>query len=161
VVGGGVIGGGIMGMPADAAPVPADDRGEGSGHRRRLYIGSYGHDIALATVDPSTGLPAAPGTAATTPDPSYLALSADGRRLYAANELEAGTISAFAVGAGGALTALGARETHGKHPCYVHVHPGGRYVLSANYTSGSVTVHPVRPARSVGEANGVARPPGC
>ena len=59
------------------------------------------------------------------------------------NELTAGTVSSFTVAADGALSLLGTRSVHGADPCCVHVHPDGQWVLTANYTSGSVTVLPV------------------
>lgn len=158
-IAGGVVAGGLAGAPVSAATAGGSDRvgSDGIADRRRLYVGSYGNGIALATADPATGLPTLVGTVADTPDPSYVALSPDGRTLYAANELEAGTISAFAVRAGGALRFLGSRSTRGAHPCHVHVHPNGKYVLSANYTSGSVTVHPIGAGGALREASDVAQ----
>lgn len=147
-VAGGVVAGGLAEVSASAA-VPDG--------RRRVYIGSYGNGIALVTVNPATGLPMLAGKAADTPDPSYVALSPDGRTLYAANELEAGTISAFAVGHGGALRFLGSRSTRGAHPCHLQVHPNGGFVLSANYTSGNVTVHPIGAGGALEEASDVAQ----
>ncbi|MQA25287.1 MAG: beta-propeller fold lactonase family protein [Micromonosporaceae bacterium] len=126
-----------------------------------LFIGSYGHGIALARPDPASGLPMRTEPAADTPDPSYLALSPDGRFLYAANALDAGAVSAFAVEGDGVLRPLGSRSTHGSNPCHVHVRPDGRHVLSANYKSGSVAVHPVAPDGSLGEASDVVRHTGA
>ncbi|MGH3712027.1 MAG: lactonase family protein [Micromonosporaceae bacterium] len=128
-----------------------------AGHRQGLYVGSYGHGIALAVADPATGLATRVGTAADTPDPSYLAISHDRRVLYAVNELDAGTVSAFAVAPDGVLRPLGSRPTYGASPCHVHVHPSGRYVLSANYGSGSVTVHPVDADGALEEPSDVVR----
>src|ERR671930_546982 len=68
----------------------------------RIYIGSYtsqpggGEGIAFGPLD---GI----ATAATTADPSFLVRSADGRFLYATNELEEGRASAFAIKADGGL----------------------------------------------------------
>ncbi|WP_037890234.1 lactonase family protein, partial [Streptomyces sp. Tu 6176] len=35
--------------------------------------------------------------------------------------------------------------------CHLSVHPGGRWLLSANYTSGSVAVHPIDGSGALGE----------
>jgi 6-phosphogluconolactonase len=151
-----MVGAGFTGLPAPAADAAVVMGTHAGTYPHRLYFGSYGHGIGLATLDPATGLPTK--TAATdTPQPSYLALSVDLRTLYAVNELAAGTISAFAVGPNGDLAPLGSRSTHGADPCHVLVHPNGRYVLTANYTSGSVAVHPVLPGGALGEATDVVR----
>ena len=94
--------------------------------------------------------------AAPAPDPSYLALSPDRRTLYAVHELDQGTVGAYAV-RGDALDHLGDQPTGGAHPCHVLVHPTGRFVLSANYGTGSVAVHPVRADGSLGPATDVVQ----
>ena len=38
---------------------------------------------------------------------------------------------------------LGSRSTGGAAPCHLSVHPSGRWLLSANYGTGSVAVHPI------------------
>ena len=50
---------------------------------------------------------------------------------------------------------LGSRSTGGAAPCHLSVHPGGRWLLSANYGSGSVAVHP---DRRLGRARRAHRP---
>jgi 6-phosphogluconolactonase len=117
------------------------------------YLGGYtssdggGDGIALA--DLSAGVAR---TVCEVPDPSFLALSDDGRFLYACHELEAGEVGAYAVADDGGLTPLGRRSTGGAHPCHLAVHPRGEFLLSANYTSGSVAVHPIGPDGALGEA---------
>lgn len=151
---GGAIGVGIIGTPAHASDQADRRRRAGV---TRLYLGSYGHGIGLRAVDPATGLPASTGAKADTPQPSYLALTADRRTLYAVNEQTAGTVSAFSVRTDGTLRLLGSRSTHGADPCYVHVHPDGRHVLVANYSSGSLSVHPVLSGGALGDASDIVR----
>jgi 6-phosphogluconolactonase len=117
------------------------------------YVGSYtsqeggGEGIALADLDGRTLR-----TVAEVPDPSFLALSGDRRFLYATHELSEGEVGAYAVQDDGTLRPLGRRSTHGEHPCHVEVHPRGDYLLSANYSSGSVAVHPIAADGSLGDA---------
>ncbi len=118
------------------------------------YVGGYtsqdggGDGIALADFDAGTAR-----TVAEITDPSYLALSDDERFLYACHEkLDDGEVGAYAVRDDGTLTPLGRRSTHGDHPCHVAIHPRGGYLLSSNYTSGSVAVHPIADDGSLGEA---------
>lgn len=115
-----------------------------------VFVGCYtgatggeGEGITLLRRDPSTGDLTRDGVAARTPSPSFLARHPTLPVLYAANELDDGTVTAFAVDAGGALTEIGAEPTGGAHPCHVAVTADGRHVLAANYSSGSVSVHPL------------------
>ncbi|GAA1595922.1 lactonase family protein [Kribbella hippodromi] len=116
----------------------------------RIYVGSYtsqaggGDGIAFGTLD---GLK----TVATLADPSFLVRSADGRFLYTTNEEDAGSVTAFAIQPDGALELLNSRPTGGAHPCHVVIDPSGRFLLSANYSSGSVAVHPINADGSLGE----------
>lgn len=157
---GGVLGVGIAGIPAQAAAagqVPAAaDTSIGVRHGR-LYLGSYGHGIGLSAIDPATGLPGAAVVAADLAAPSYLAYSPDRRTVYAINEVSQGTISAFATRSDGTLRLLGTQSTLGENPVHVHAHPDGRHALSANYTSGSLAVHPVLPGGALGPATDVAQ----
>jgi 6-phosphogluconolactonase (cycloisomerase 2 family) len=65
--------------------------------------------------------------------------------LYAVNEVDRGTVSAFAVAEDGSLDELAVRPTGGAHPCHLAVSADGRHLLAANYSSGSVSVHPLAP----------------
>ncbi|MFC1436172.1 lactonase family protein [Streptacidiphilus sp. N1-3] len=110
-----------------------------------LYIGGYttssAQGVGLATYDPTTGRPTATGTLAGVANPSFLALS--GSHLYAVDEQTKGAVTAISVVSPGHLTSLGSQSTGGSGPCHVSVHPAGRHLLSANYDSGSIAVHPI------------------
>ena len=105
--------------------------------------GGEGEGIALLRRDPATGDLTRLGVAARTPSPSFLAQHPTLKVLYAANELDAGTISAFAVGEDAALTPLAVQSTGGAAPCHLAVTADGRHLLVANYVSGNVSVHPL------------------
>ncbi|WP_425508545.1 lactonase family protein [Streptomyces roseirectus] len=113
---------------------------------RPLYIGTYtspdggGAGIRLAAYHPVTGRIRSTGMVTGVQDPSFLATHPDGRTLYAVNERERGAVTAVRIRDG---RVLGSRRTGGRHPCHLSVHPGGRWLLSAEYGSGSVTVHPI------------------
>jgi 6-phosphogluconolactonase len=102
------------------------------------YVGSYGVGLAVASVDPVSGTltvgPVVPGV----PDASWLACSPDGRYLYATNEQEP-TGSVTVVDLSGPVV-LDKQSTEGGAPTHLSVHPSGRYLLAANYGSGSVAV---------------------
>jgi 6-phosphogluconolactonase (cycloisomerase 2 family) len=118
-----------------------------------VYVGGYTGDkggeaegIVLLRRDPASGLLTRLGVAARTPSPSFLAQHPTLPILYAVNELESdGTISAFTVADDGELTPLSIQPTGGSDPAHLAVTPDGRFLLVANYTSGSVAVHPLDP----------------
>jgi 6-phosphogluconolactonase len=117
----------------------------------RIYVGSYtsqpggGDGIAFGPLDGIV-------TVATIADPSFLVRSADGRFLYATDEEDDGKVAAFAIQPDGGLEFLNSRPTGGVHPCHLDIDPSGAFLLSANYTSGSVAVHPINADGSLGEA---------
>ena len=99
------------------------------------------------------------GVAAETTNPSFVALSPNGKYLYAVNELQnykapnSGGVSAFSVdSATGKLTFLNEVPSRGADPCYITVDRTGKWVLVANYTGGSVAVFPVLADGKIGEA---------
>ncbi|MEU0114238.1 lactonase family protein [Streptomyces bobili] len=121
---------------------------------RPLYLGTYtsveggGNGIGVAAYDAASGRITGSGTITGVPDPSYLAVHPDGRTLYAVQERERGAVTAVRTSD---RKVLGSRATGGAHPCHLSVHPGGRWLLSADYGSGTVTVHPVDASGALGE----------
>jgi 6-phosphogluconolactonase len=74
-------------------------------------------------------------------------LSADGRHLYAVNETVAfedkpgGGVSAFSRDPGsGELALVNTKPSGGVEPAHIELDPSGRFLLVANYRSGSVVV---------------------
>ena len=116
----------FLNLPAHAAVLQA-------------YIGTYtsdhaagsanhGDGIYLVTVDPLTGIPGKPKLVAKTTSPSWIALSADHKFLYAVNEYagfgpqKSGAVTAYAIAAAtGALTPLGTVSSQGAVPAFVSV----------------------------------------
>ncbi|MET9960518.1 lactonase family protein [Streptomyces sp. NPDC006326] len=109
------------------------------------YIGSFtsggGRGITTAAVDPATGALTPLTVTATPENPSCLALAPDGRVLYAVSEADRGAVLAFRTGAEG-LTALGAPVPVGAAGP-THLSAAGGRLLTANYTSGSVSSLPL------------------
>ncbi|MEU9286267.1 lactonase family protein [Streptomyces sp. NPDC048275] len=137
--------------PAPTTTAPT--AGSASPAVRRLFLGTYtsaeggGRGIGLATYDATTGDITATGTIAGVGDPSYLALHPNGRTLYAVDERQEGAVTAVHVTTD---KVLGTQGTGGAGPCHLSVHPSGRWLLSANYTSGSVAVHPIDASGALG-----------
>jgi len=119
-----------------------------------------GKGIEWFQVDRKTGALTPSGVYETQTSPSCVALSADGTKLYSANETEllkendAGTLSAFDIDRStGKLTLLNTVSSKGAGPTNLCVHPSGKYVLAANYFGGSVVVAPILPDGKLGEAS--------
>jgi 6-phosphogluconolactonase len=146
----------------------------------RAYIGTYtpdpaeprsgannhGEGIYLVNIDDATGAPSAPKLVAKSLSPTWITLSADHKFLYAANEIasfgnKSGSITAYAVdSATGALKLLNAVDSGGPIPCFVSIHPSGKFLLTANYTGGSYSVTRIKPDGSLGETTDVVKPGG-
>ncbi|HKX26344.1 MAG TPA: lactonase family protein [Blastocatellia bacterium] len=120
-----------------------------------LYVGTYtggkSEGIYIYRLDLSTGGLRPVGVAKGVANPSYLALDAQNRYLYAVNEVSelggkpTGGVTAFAVDRQtGELRKLNQQASEGTSPCYVTVHPSGKFVLVANYSSGTVAVLPIK-----------------
>lgn len=119
-----------------------------------LLTGSYtpdsggdGPGIATLRLDPATGHLAYDGV-----DPlpvsgaSFLTAHPSLAVVYSTNETEAGTVSAVARADDGTLSSLGSpMSSGGANPCHLTVHPGGEWLLTANYGSdtapGTIAVH--------------------
>jgi 6-phosphogluconolactonase len=122
---------------------------------RELIIGTYterlphvdgqAEGILSCSFDGTTVGP--PRVLARTRNPSFIVLSADGRHVYAVNETvtfedqPGGGVSAFSRDPGsGELVLLNTTPSGGVEPAHVELDPSGRFLLVANYRSGSVAV---------------------
>ena len=139
-----------------------------------VYVGTYTHPgvdtfarvdgIFVYDFDPSAGELRLRHATAGIVNPSYLALAADRRRLFAVNEVEGapGGISALALDmAAGEPLLLNTQPVHGTLPCYIGLAPSGKWALVANYGSGNVTILPILADGQLGEAASVYQDRGC
>ncbi|MCT2591402.1 lactonase family protein [Streptomyces sp. N2-109] len=146
----GALGVGAAASAAHAAPAFAARRKATA--RRTAYLGTYGSGIITCAYDTRTGALTATGGFDAVTNPDFLALAPSGEVLYSLDERGTdGAVRAFSIGAGGELSPLGsARSTGGAGVTHLSVHPGGRHLLSANYTAGSVAVHSLEADGGVG-----------
>jgi 6-phosphogluconolactonase len=79
--------------------------------------------------------------------PSYLAVSKNGKYVYAVNETggdDPGRISAFEYDkANGKLTFINSQLAGGDDPCYVSVTKNNKWLATSNYGGGSISVFPI------------------
>lgn len=128
-----------------------------------LYIGTYtsGQSKGIYThrFDLDSGALTPLSATSGIVNPSFLAVDSKRRYLYAVNEIDefegkpGGAVSAFATDQkSGALRFLNQQPSRGAAPCFVTVDASGKYILTANYTGGSVIVLPVGKDGTLGEA---------
>jgi 6-phosphogluconolactonase len=142
--------------------------------RQLVYVGTYSEPILFGTgqvldgkgkgiyafaFDPAAGALTPVGITAGVRNASYLAFDPARRFLFCVNEFKeydgkaSGAVSAFRIDPGtGELHYLNTRASHGTDPCHLVVDATGRFVLVANFASGSVSVLPVGPDGALGEA---------
>jgi 6-phosphogluconolactonase len=131
-----------------------------------MYVGTYTAEgstskgIYVYRFDPAGGGLTALGLAAPTTNPSFLAVHPNHRFLYAVNEIgnykgeKSGGVSAYVIDpATGKLKLINEAASKGTDPCYITVDKTGKYVLVANYTSGSVAAFPIRDDGGLGDAS--------
>lgn len=113
-----------------------------------LLVGTYtnagSEGIYTYRFDAQTGKATASSSAKTS-NPSYLAVSPDQKYVFAVNENDSGTVSAFKFNKeNGALTFLNVVTSAGAHPCYISVNRKGNVAVAGNYSSGTIAVMEVR-----------------
>lgn len=115
-----------------------------------LYVGGYtkqpeGEGIGVYQFDLETGAIDHVETVGNIVNPSFLAVSPDGRNLYSVAESPAaGSVVAYARDPEtGTLRELNRQSSEGNGPCHVSIDHSGRFVLAANYGSGSIAALPI------------------
>ena len=140
-------------------------------HDTILHIGTYSsplphvagraEGIHALRLDTRSGELTSLGVTANAVNPSYLAIDAGHRHLYAVRETEEDLVPAVAAYAiepdGYGLRPLNHQPAHGTVPCFVTVDPSGRYLLDANYGSGSVSVYPIGADGRLGPASDIVQ----
>jgi 6-phosphogluconolactonase len=149
----------------------ADDATRPAAHAGKTlvaYVGTYtphGLGIHRFRVDHATGKLDALEPVQGIENPSALAIDAQQRYLFSVSEVKQyngtpnGSVSSYAIEPGtGALRLIGTVNSQGAGPVYLSLHPNGRFLLVANYNSGSVAVLPVANNGALGEAVSVQAP---
>ncbi len=129
-----------------------------SGREWIVYVGTYTRQtskgIYAYRFDAATGGLTSIGLAAEARNPSFLAVHANQRSLYAVGEDSNGSVSAFSLDRDtGRLKPLNTVSAHGSGPCHVTLDRTGRWLFVANYGSGSIAALPVLGDGTLGDAS--------
>jgi 6-phosphogluconolactonase len=118
-----------------------------------VYIGTYTHlpstseGIYLYSLDTQTGKIDDAGLAAKIEDPSWLTIGAGGKYLYccaSADDHATSIVAAYSIDrAGGSLTPINWQPSNGRGTTQVGVDPANTGAVSANYSSGDITLFPI------------------
>jgi 6-phosphogluconolactonase len=144
-----------------------------------VYVGTYSEPIRFGTgqilegkgkgiyifaFDATTGRLSPHGLAEGVRNASYLVLDRGREHLYCVNEMKefngqfGGGASAYRIDREtGALTWLNSQPTLGGDPCHIIIDKTGRYVLVANFMSGSFIVYPIAADGSLGDKTAFVR----
>jgi len=138
-------------------PLSSDGSPEAGGSPPFAYVGCYtggsnARGISVFHYDPITNELTLSGIVAPVTSPSFIALDANKKFLYSGNESGAGSASAFAINSNTGALQLKNTVGAGGQPAHVAVHPGGKHLLTANYTGGTVAVFPIQTDGSLGTA---------
>lgn len=121
-----------------------------------FYLGTYtksgkSQGIYLGTLDTDTGKLGPVKLVAEIKNPSFLALSPNGKNLYSAIEADGAEVAAFKVKADGTLDALNNASSGGGSSCHVWVDSTNRTLLSASYGGGSASTFKLKEDGAIGE----------
>jgi 6-phosphogluconolactonase len=121
-----------------------------------VYVGTYTNNgrsegIYVCRLDLSSGELKQTNVARGVVNPSFLTLDRQRRFLYAVNEVNAfdgkasGAVSAFSIdSATGGLKLVNQQTSGGSGPCHLALDGSGKFLLVANYDTGSFAVLPIR-----------------
>ena len=120
-----------------------------------FYLGTYtksgkSKGIYIGKLDAETGKLGPVELAGEAKSPSFVALSPDGKSLYASMEDGGGAVGAFAVQPDGKLKSLNSQPSGGG-ACHVWVDATGKTVFTANYGGGSIAAFRLQPDGSLGD----------
>lgn len=127
-----------------------------------IFVGSYSPvekpGICLFEFNGTTGSLIPRGSYAGVTNPSYLVVHPNGRWLYAVSETsqeshgQPGRVAAFEIEHESLkIQTLNHQSTNGDYPCHLSIDGSGRWLLVANYGTGSVSVFPIQIDGKMGE----------
>jgi 6-phosphogluconolactonase len=115
-----------------------------------VYVGGTGTDISIYKLDAALGKLTFVKSVAAGTTPSFLAFDPSFSHLYAVNEGSAKVASFKVDPKTGDLTFVNRVDSGGDAPAFVSVDHSGKYVMVANYNSGTTRVFPIGADGSLG-----------
>lgn len=117
------------------------------------FVGSSDGKIRVYTVDPASGAWTFKKDANAGTNPSFLAIDAPRRRVFALDESQS-LVRAFSFDPDTAtLTEKNTRPSGGNGPAHLSIDPTGGWLFVANYGGGNMSVFPIDGAGAIGAAS--------
>jgi len=138
-------------------PLASDGSPQAGAAPPYAYVGCYtgganARGISVFHYDVTTNELTLSGIVAPVASPSFITLNASKTMLYSGNESGAGSASSFAVNSNTGALQLKNTVGAGGQPAHIAIHPGGKHLLTANYTGGTVSVFPIQADGSLGNS---------
>ena len=120
-----------------------------------FYIGTYtspsgSKGIYVASLDATSGKLSEPRLAAEANGPSFVALSHNGKFLYAVHEPTNGDVSSYSISADKSLRKINTQTGKGGAPCHVSLDRSGKFLFTSNYMGGNLASFALRADGSLG-----------
>jgi 6-phosphogluconolactonase len=109
------------------------------------YTGDKGAGTGITVVDGDSVTSTVPADS-----PSWIARHPCLPVLYAVAEVDNGRVHAWSLEDGVPVAELGSSETGGSEPAHLSVDSSGRFLITANYSGGSISVHRLNDDGSIG-----------
>ena len=106
-------------------------------------------DAARGSLSPLAESSVLPADYAGPPSGAELALSPDGRYLYASNRAQSNSIAEFRLGHDGIPALIGTIASGGTTPRFIVIDPSGRFLLAANQDSNGIAAFRIDPTSGV------------
>ena len=125
-----------------------------------FFLGTYtnggpSEGIYAGSLNTETGTLSPLQLAGKAVDPTFLAVSPDGRFLFACLEGGDGSVASFRIESPTSLIPINERPAGGKGTCHVWVDAGGHHLLAANYSEGNIASFPIGSDGSLGAPSSI------
>lgn len=133
-----------------------------------VYVGTYtqkephvqgkAEGIYIYEMNTATGALTHVTTSPATVNPSYVAIHPNGKWLYSVNETGDGKIRAFKIDRNNKkMEFLNSVSSNGNSPCYISIDKSGKFVMTANYGSGTIALYPLNIDGTLKDATSVIK----
>lgn len=119
-----------------------------------VFFGTSGNEskgIYYSTFDTASGKLSGAKIVAEIGSPGWITMDPDKEYLYAAGTLNEACVAAYKIGENGKLTFLSSANTEDGRSAHTAVHPSKKFLITAQYGGGSVSVFPIKSDGSVGK----------
>jgi 6-phosphogluconolactonase len=112
-----------------------------------LYVGTYTNaeskGIYQYDFNTKTGELTNKKLAVEADNPSFLAISSNGKYAYAVSETDKGLVNAYSIDKNGLFKLINSVSSEGESPCHVQLSASGKDLVVSNYNGGTIAIYTV------------------